>query len=351
MCSLYPPLNTYVVKKRIFHSHAKKPQQISYSLAKAAFGVYLVNELRQASAKDFPTETDVKKILLRINPACTAAELQTARQISRYCQTNKDYIRDAREETLDKVARALNTPIKDFVSFKEKINPLLKAFKYYSNYVDEAEIYLKALNNDGIGRKKKFCGLFACNEQTKIYLSMISYHFGEVNKELPAVSFGAESDMRTERILRGLFDEFELPSPQYLPANIFFDQPYNQGGKTNFMAIGLFGNRLTEWMDTNSRLADSLEILPAEKCIRLNGNAYYASRDEGIDYALFCRMTLNNNSTAFIIGGIEGYGTQRLGEYLEDNWATVHELIVGQENVVLLYKTGKEIILEEKLTY
>ncbi len=74
----------------------KLPRHISYSVAKISFGLYLVNELRASGGKEFPTETDVKKILLRINPNCTAVELQTARQISRYCQTNRDYLRDAR---------------------------------------------------------------------------------------------------------------------------------------------------------------------------------------------------------------------------------------------------------------
>jgi hypothetical protein len=329
----------------------KKPQHISYELAKVSFGIYLVGELREAGGKEFPTETDVKKTLLRINPSCTTADLQTARQVSRYCQTSKDYLRDAREETLDKVAKALNTPIKNFTAFREKVNPLLKAFKYYSSYIEQAEAYLKTLDNEGAGdTKKKFCGLFACNEQTKTYYSMISYHFGEVNKELPAVSFGAESDMRTERILSELFDVFDLPSPQYLPETIFFEQLDKQATKTNFIAIGLFGNRLTEWMSANNCLVPTLEILPAEKCIKLKGKTYYAARDEGIDHALFCRVTLNPNTTVFIIGGIEGFGTQRMGEYLEDNWPAVYGLTAGHDKVVLLFETANDVKLVEKMS-
>ena len=327
----------------------KKQQQISYSFAKVAFGIYLVNELRQVCGKELPTETDVKKILLRINPSSTAAELQTARQISRYCQTSKDYLRDAREETLDKVAKALNAPIKDFSAFREKINPLLKAFKYYSSYVEQAEMYLKSLDDEGTGNRKSFCELFACNDQSRIYFSMISYHFGEVNKELPAVSFGAESDMRTERILSELFDIFALPSPQYLPETIFFEQLDKQAAKTCFIAIGLFGNRLTEWMSRHNCLVPSLEILPQEKCIKLQGETYTASRIEGIDYALFCKITLSNNSTVFIIGGIEGFGTQRIGEYLGDNWPAIHHLVAGHENIALLFEAAKEVRLVEKV--
>jgi len=329
----------------------KKPQHIEYGLAKIAFGIYLVGEIRQVSGKDFPTETDVKKILLRVNPACTAADLQTARQVSRYCQTNKDYLREAREETLDKVGRALNTPIKDFATFREKINPLLKAYKYYSHYVDAAENYLKALSgtNDD-SAKKKFCSLFTCTAQTNTYLSMISYHFGEVDKALPAVSFGAESDMRTQRVISELFDLFDLPAPQYLPDDIFFGKLDKQNSKTNFIAVGLFGNRLTEWMSANNCLPPTLEILPAEKCIKLNGKTYTASRDEGIDYALFCRVPLNCNSTMFIIGGIEGFGTQRLGEYLENEWPLIHTLVDGHDNIALLFKTAKDVALADKVT-
>ncbi len=318
----------------------KVPQQISYALAKISFGIYLVTELRTHGGKEFPTETDVKKILQRINPACTAAELQTARQISRYCQTNRDYLRDGREETLDKVAKALNTPIKNFAAFREKINPMLKAFKYYSSYVEQAEQYLKVLEAENAGEsKKKFCSLFACTEHSKVYLSMISYHFGEVNKDLPFVSFGAESDLRTERVIRDLFDAFDLPTPQYLPETLFFNQLNTQEGKAGFIAVGLFGNRLTEWLGNNGCLPPGLDILPAQKCIQLNNQKYYASREDGIDHALFCRLTLSNNNTVIVIGGIEGFGTQRLGEYLEQHWADIYEEAVSKPNGVMLFKT------------
>ena len=323
----------------------KAPQHISYTLAKISFGIYLVGQLRAHSGKEMPTETDVKKILLRINPACTAAELQTARQISRYCQTNKDYLQDARQETLDKVAKALQAPIKTFAAFREKINPLLKAFKYYSSYVEQAEAYVKNLQNAGIANNgKKFCELFACGGETKVFLSMISYHFGAENKELPAVSFGAESDLRTERIIRGLFDSFELQPPQYLPESTFFNQLNNPINKTSFIAIGLFGNRLTKWMGAGNFLPNNLQILPAEKCIRLHGKTYYANREEGIDYALFCKLTLSSNSTVFIIGGIEGFGTQRLGEFMEDSWQAIYEQTADMQTTALLYKTEKNTI-------
>ncbi|HWB24192.1 MAG TPA: hypothetical protein VG738_01880 [Chitinophagaceae bacterium] len=328
----------------------KKPQQISYAVAKAAFGIYLVNELREACGKELPTETDVRKFLLKINPACTATELQTARQISRYCQTGKDYLREAREETLDKVAKLLNTPIRDFEAFREKINPLLKAFKYYSGYVDEAGEYLHNLEKSGDDEgKKKFYELFSCNGQTKVFLSMISYNFGEENKDLPAVSFGAESDRRTERVMLELFDSYGLPSPQYVPGDVFFDTPDKQSAQTNFIAIGLFGNRLTEWMNDNNLLANTLQVLPAEKCIALHGKKYYTDRENNVDYALFCKKTLPNKSTVLIIGGIEGYGTQRMGEYLEDSWRVVHELTAGHEDFTLLFETASQVTLVDKI--
>jgi len=328
----------------------KKPQQISYTVAKTAFGIYLVNELRIACGKDYPTETDVKKFLLRGNPAATPAELQTARQISRYCQTGKDYIREAREETLDKVARILNLPVKSFETFREKINPLLKAFKYYSHYVDDAEKYLNELtknNNDEI--KQQFTRLFACDEKTTVYLSMISYHFGAENKDLPAVSFGAESDLKTERIISELFDENGLPAPQYIPDTIFFNQLNQQVNKTNFIAIGLFGNKLTAWMAGNNYLTPTLQISPAEKCIKLNGKTYYADREAGLDYALFCKVTLAAGSSVFIIGGIEGFGTQRIGEYLQNNWPVILQQTYGHQNVTLLFETAREVKMVERV--
>lgn len=327
----------------------KKPQQISYTVAKTAFGIYLVNELRTACGKQQPTETDVKKFLLRNNPASTTEQLQTARQISRYCQTHKDYIREAREETLDKVARALNTPVKSLDAFREMINPLLKAFKYYSHYVDEAENYLNELTkNTGDEVKQKFQQLFACDDKTTVYLSMISYHFGAENKDLPAVSFGAESDLKTERIISELFDVFDLPAPQYIPGDIFFTSLNKQPAKTNFIAIGLFGNRLTAWMAANNYLTPALQILPADKCIALNNKKYYTNRESGIDYALFCKITISPNNVVFIIGGIEGFGTQRLGEYIEGNWPALYELVAPCQNITLLFEAGKEVKMLDK---
>jgi len=326
----------------------KKPQQISYAIAKAAFGIYLVNELRAACGKEHPTETDVKKFLLRNNPAASTTALQTARQISRYCQTSKDYIREAREETLDKVAGVLNTPIKSLEAFREKINPLLKAFKYYSHYIDDASAYLAALNSS-CDSNKQFKELFACDDKTVTYLSMISYHFGAENKDLPAISFGAESDLRTERIINDLFDTYSLQPPQYIPGHIFFDALNKQSVKTNFIAIGLFGNRLTTWLNDNNCLTPTLQVLPADKCLKLNGNTYYADRSAGVDFALFCKITVSANTTVFIIGGIEGFGTQRIGEYLESNWPAILQLTAGHSNVTLLYKTSEEVILVEKM--
>lgn len=326
----------------------KKPQQISYAIAKAAFGIYLVNELRTACGKEYPTETDVKKFLLRNNPAVSVAALQTARQISRYCQTGKEYIREAREETLDKVAGVLNTSIGNLEAFREKINPLLKAFKYYSHYVDDAEAYLASLDSADKGQKH-FKELFSCDEKTVTYLSMISYHFGADNKDLPAVSFGAESDLRTERIISDLFDTYSLQPPQYIPEHIFFDALNKQPVKTNFIAIGLFGNRLTTWMNDNGCLTPTLQVLPAEKCIKLNGHTYQANRSAGIDYALFCKVNVSPNTWVFIIGGIEGFGTQRIGEYLEHNWPVVQQLTASYNNITLLYKTSEDVTLVEKI--
>jgi len=327
----------------------KLPQHITYEIAKISFGIYLVDELRSRGGKEFPTETDVKKILLRVNPACSTTELQTARQISRYCQTGKNYLKDAKEETLDKVAKAINAPIGSFATFRDKVNPLLKAFKYYSHYVERAEAYLKLVEeqNQDVA-SKMFRDMFECVGGQKAYLSMISYNFGELNKELPAVSFGAESDLRTERIVRSLFDNFNLPAPQYLPENAFFSLLHAQAAKTTYIAIGLFGNRLTEWLNVNGCLGPVLQILPAEKCILINGTHYFANREEGTDYALFCKYRLGNGSTVIIIGGIEGVGTQCLGEYLQQNWHIMNALIDGKDNVILLYKTSGDVVLLEK---
>ena len=246
----------------------------------------------------------------------------------------------------------MNAPIKTFADFRQRINPLLKAFKYYSHYLEQAEAYLQNIGESKLGNnKKRFGEIFACNDQSKVYISLISYHFGEEDKELPAITFGAETDLRTERALREIFDRFDFPAPQYLTDNIFFEQLRQQPTKTTFIAIGLFGNRLTEWMSKNNSLGPALKILPIEKCIMLEGVGYYANRSQGIDYALFCKFVMGINSTVCILGGIEGFGTERLGEYLEEHWLMVHSLVAGKNNAILLYKTDNVGVVLQKALY
>jgi hypothetical protein len=257
----------------------KKPQHISYELAKIGFGIYLINELRERSGKEFPTETDVKKLLLKIDPSYTANDLQPAKQISRYCQTTKDFLRDAREETLDKVAKLLHAPISSFHAFREKVNPALKQFKYYNIYIEQAEAYLRSVKNNNAGsQKKEFCELFMCDDHSKIFISMITYNFGEVNKDLPAVSFSAENDRYTERVLRELFELFDLSAPQYMPGNVFLEELQKQNEQVTFIAVGLFGNTLTEWMSKQGKLIPTLKILPEEKCPFTGKNLYSFKR-------------------------------------------------------------------------
>lgn len=318
----------------------KPAKHITYEIAKICFGLYLVDELRLQGGKEFPTETDVKKILLRVNPSCTAAELQTARQISRYCQTDKNYLKDAKEETLDKVAKAMLAAINSLAVFRDKVNPQLKAFKYYSHYVARAESYLNGLHSKNKDQEgSTFWQLFNYTGQQRVYLSMISYHFGESNKELPALSFGAESDLHTERILRNLFGSHHIPAPQYLPDNSFLKLLDTDEPNTVYIAIGLFGNKLTEWLTANGCLEPRVQILPAQKCIRLDGKNYFANRDENTDYAIFCKYQLPNRNSIVVLGGIEGFGTQRLGEYLALHWQLVLPLFTEKQHTILLYKT------------
>ncbi len=329
----------------------KLAKHITYEIAKTSFGLYLVDELRLHGGKEFPTETDVKKILLRVNPSCTPAELQTARQISRYCQTDKDYLRDAKEETLDKVARAMQATINSFAAFREKVNPQLKAYRYYSHYVARAETYFTALEakkRDNQG--DKFWELFDYTGQQQVYLSMISYHFGEADKALPAVTFGAESDLRTERILRTLFGTHNIPAPQYLPETDFARLLNAGEAYTVYIAIGLFGNRLTEWLTAKGCFEPRLQILPANKCITLDDKSYFANRNENTDYALFCKYRLANRSTIIVLGGIEGFGTQRLGEYLQSQWPLPLALFTEKKHTILLYKTlDSTVTLEQAI--
>ena len=48
---------------------------------------------------------------------------------------------------------------------------------------------------------------------------------------------------------------------------------------------------------------------------------------------MFAKIRLTGRRTAFVIGGIEGVGTERIGEFLEKNWPQLPDLrdsITGQ---------------------
>ena len=103
----------------------KKERKIHYDTVKVSYGMYIIDEVRKQTNKDHPTETDVKK-LLQQNAKQHTEKLSAAKQISRYCKTNHDYLLKAKEETFNSIARAINLPVQHFNQFHECINQLYK---------------------------------------------------------------------------------------------------------------------------------------------------------------------------------------------------------------------------------
>ncbi len=298
----------------------KAVSPLSYELAKISFGIYLVDEVRRRTGKSAPTEADVRRLLARHNPGADAAP---AKQISRYCQTDKSYLRDAREETLDNVATLLRMPLARFADFRQRLNPAFGQFRNYEPFVELAKEYLQTTESQPVEpNRTAFRRLFACDEKTGVSCALISYNFGERDPALPAFSFGADTDVRTERRLKDLFRahaglEVSVSSVAGEAIESFLEnKPTNQV----LIVIGLFGNRLTTWLTARHFLPETLRIVPAENCLYLDQRVYRPDRNARTDYALFAKIRLGEQRTAFVIGGIEGFGTERIGAFLEENW-------------------------------
>ena len=128
----------------------KKIIKTQYDTVKVSFGIYIIEEVRQRTNKEHPTETDIKKMLLKTGKP-GAGSLSAAKQLSRYCKTNHDYLLKAKEETFNIIAQALNLPVQHFNQFHERVSQLYKRSSNYYTYLEKAENYLlqfKAANDE-----------------------------------------------------------------------------------------------------------------------------------------------------------------------------------------------------------
>ncbi len=179
----------------------KKERKIYYGTVKVSYGMYIIDEVRKRINKDHPTETDIKKMLQK-NTKQHAGKLSVAKQISRYCKTDKDYLLKAKEETLELIATSLHLPIKHFNEFYERINQLYKRSTNYYTYLEKAESYLLQFKaaNDEIYFKR----LLDYREDGGVKTVLIDYPFGELDINLPASHFGAYTDIKTEVLFKQL---------------------------------------------------------------------------------------------------------------------------------------------------
>lgn len=293
--------------------------EVSYNLAKTAFGCYLVEEVQRQLGKPHPTETDTKKLLLSLN---SGADVGSAKQISRYCRSDRDYLRDAREDTLNKIAAQLRLPIQSLMEFRKRLSPAFNTTKHYQPYLQAARAYLAQFDTkQDTNARASLAQLFDLQHNTPVFLSLISYHFGAQRQDLPALSFGAESDIRTERIVRKLLDEHDFAEPTLLPeartAETIAAHP-----KGVFVAIGLFNNPLVAWLQHKHLLPEGLRFKPAANQLQVMGQVFSPSRSTQTDYALLLKLRIEHQ-TFWVIGGIEGFGTEQIGLYLQHNWATL----------------------------
>lgn len=327
----------------------KKERKIHYDTVKVSYGMYIIDEVRKQTNKDHPTETDVKKLLQK-NAKQNAEKLSVAKQISRYCKTNHDYLLKAKEDTLDIIARILNLPIQRFNEFYERINQLYKRSTNYYTYLEKAELYMLQFKaaNDEIYFKR----LLNYREDAGIKTILIDYPFGELDINLPASHFGAYTDIKTEVLFKQLCLQMNAANYKLLTDSFVAKLLEKENRKPEtWVSIGLFGNKLTAWLLKTQAFADYFDWLPEQSKIVLNKKEYAANREKKIDYGVFARLQLRNMKTVLLIGGIEGYGTEKMGEYLWRNWRKIYDTVTKQEapSVIILHKIYKGKIHQQEV--
>lgn len=316
----------------------KKERKINYDTVKVSYGMYIIDEVRKRTNKEQPTETDIKKMLQK-NTKQQGDKLVVAKQISRYCKTNKDYLLKAKEETLELIAASVNLPIQYFNEFYERINQLYKRSTNYYTYLEKAELYLLQFKaaNDEIYFKR----LLNYREEGGIKIVMIDYPFGELDINLPASHFGAYTDIKTEVLFKQLCLQMNVVNYTLLTgsATTKLFEKENKKSET-WVSIGLFGNKLTAWLLSKQAFRNCFDWLPAQNKIIVAEKEYVANREKKADYGVFIKLQLPQNKTVIIIGGIEGYGTEKTGEYVWRNWRKIYDIATASEgaSVIILYK-------------
>lgn len=316
----------------------KETIKTQYDTVKVSFGIYIIGEVRKRTNKEYPTETDIKKMLLKTGQQ-SAVVLSAAKQISRYCKTNHDYLLKAKEETFNIIAQALHLPIQHFNQFHEHISQLYNSSSNYHTYLEQAENYLlqfKAANDEVYFKR-----LLNYQEDTGIKTILINYPFGELDHKLPATHFGAYTDIKTEIIFKQLCARMNVTNYKIVTDTAVAEQFEKQNKKRQtWVNIGLFGNRLTTLLLTKNLFGDCFNCLPQQNKIVLMGREYAANREKKIDYGVFARIQLKNRKTIILVGGIEGYGTEKTGEYIWRNWRKMYDIITNREaaSVMVLFK-------------
>jgi hypothetical protein len=66
--------------------------------------------------------------------------------------------------------------------------------------------------------------------------------------------------------------------------------------------------------------------------------------EQNCDYVLLTKVKLNSTQKAFIVGGITAQGTERIGQYLRDNWRKIYEASDSSSGTKLAVK-GNEFAM------
>lgn len=152
--------------------------------------------------------------------------------------------------------------------------------------------------------------------------------------------FAALADVLVASHLITLFERLHLPVPKILfddEALELVNKP-NQYNISTYIAVGLFSNELTMWVNAQNDIDRYFKIEHVNtgnnhiKLANCKGNIIltdekgwrkyeYCDNSEYSNHALLAKVPVNNNNTTvIIIGGMNSYSTRRIGEYIQKKW-------------------------------
>ncbi|PLK44426.1 hypothetical protein [Emticicia sp. TH156] len=254
---------------------------------------------------------------------------------------------------------------------------LVNIFNAYSKSQESRDNDARAIKE----RRAKFSNLFNANTINRNNIATIlKYKFIDTDNDdfYPGVP---KTDIKTAVAIREAFYETLgiIPLPVYIGVGEKYKN-VKELIKTRkpgvYVAIGIFGSdqnppTVAEYIinSDNSLPFELVRKSTRPKKIEYKDeserNIFYAKfadkwveyeekwvNDDCADYGIIAKLTLGDDISVFIIGGLNHYGTEKIGAYLRDAWETIADE-VGDNQFLFLYdipekQSSEPITLREK---